>query len=43
MLCKEWSDLAHTKLMKLVETQNSLLDLISNGFEKPIQKTKSLI
>jgi hypothetical protein len=43
MLCKEWSELAHTKLMKLVETQNSLLDLISNGFEKPIQKTKSLI
>jgi hypothetical protein len=43
MLCKEWSDLAHIKLMKLVETQNSLLDLISNGFKKPIQKTKSLI
>jgi hypothetical protein len=42
-LCKEWSDLAHIKLMKLVETQNSLLDLISNGFKKPIQKTKSLI
>ena len=42
-LCKEWSDLAHTKLMVLVETQNSLLDLISNEFEKPIQKTKSLI
>jgi hypothetical protein len=27
-LCKEWSDLAHTKLMYKIENENSLLDLI---------------
>jgi len=30
-LCKEWSDLVHTKLMYKIENENSLLDLIING------------
>jgi hypothetical protein len=43
VLCKEWSDLAHHKLMKLVETDNSLFDLVLSDFKKPVQPTKSLI
>jgi hypothetical protein len=43
VLCKEWSDLAHTKLMTSIETQNSLLDLVLKDFKKPIQINKSLI
>jgi hypothetical protein len=43
LLCKEWSDLAHTKLMTSVETKNSLLDLILNDFQKDIKPNKSLI
>jgi hypothetical protein len=30
-LCKEWSDLVHSKLMYKMENENSLLDLIING------------
>jgi len=30
-LCKDWSDLVHTKLMYKIENENSLLDLIING------------
>jgi hypothetical protein len=30
-LCKEWSDLVHTKLMYKIENENSLLDLIIDG------------
>ena len=30
-LCKEWSDLVHSKLMYKIENENSLLDLIING------------
>jgi hypothetical protein len=43
VLSKEWSDLAHHKLMKLVETDNSLFDLVLSDFKKPVQPTKSLI
>jgi hypothetical protein len=43
IMCKEWSDLAHTKLMTLIETKNSLLDLISNDFKKPNFIPKYLI
>jgi hypothetical protein len=41
--CKEWSDLAHNKLMTLVENDNSLLNLILIDFKKSIQPIKSLI
>ena len=30
-LCKEWSDLVHSKLIYKIENQNSLLDLIIDG------------
>ena len=30
-LCKDWSDLVHSKLMYKIENENSLLDLIING------------
>jgi hypothetical protein len=43
LLCKEWSNLAHNKLMTLVENDNSLLNLILTDFKKSIQPIKSLI
>jgi hypothetical protein len=43
LLCKEWSDMAHNKLMTLVENDNSLLNLILTDFKKSIQPIKSLI
>ncbi len=30
-LCKEWSDLAHSKLIHKIENENSLLDIIIDG------------
>ena len=30
-LCKEWSDLVHSKIVYKIENENSLLDLILNG------------
>jgi hypothetical protein len=42
-LCKEWSDLAHSKLITLVENDNSLLNLILKDFKKSIQPIKSLL
>jgi hypothetical protein len=42
-LCKEWSDLAHSKLIKLVENDNSLLNLILKDFKKSLQPIKSLL
>lgn len=42
-LCKEWTDLAHNKLMQKMNSENSLLELIFNNFEtsnnNKIQKT----
>lgn len=42
-LCKEWTDLAHNKLMQKMNSENSLLDLVFNNFEVPknnkIEKT----
>lgn len=43
ILCKEWSDLAHNKLMYLIESDNSLLNLILDDFQKPHITPKSLI
>ncbi len=43
LLCKEWSDLAHNKLMASVETKNSLIDLILKDFQKDIKHINSLI
>jgi hypothetical protein len=43
LLCKEWSDLAHNRLMTSVETKNSLLDLILKNFQKDIKPISSLI
>jgi hypothetical protein len=43
ILCKEWSDLAHNKLMYLIENDNSLLNLILDNFQKPNLTSKSLI
>jgi hypothetical protein len=43
ILCKEWSDLAHNRLMELVETKNSLLDLILKDFQKPNLTSKSIL
>lgn len=43
ILCKEWSDLAHSKLVELVETKNSLFDLIIKDFQKPNLSSKSII
>jgi hypothetical protein len=43
LLCKEWSDSAHSKLMRLVENDNSLFNLILTDFKKSIQPIKSLI
>jgi hypothetical protein len=42
-LCKEWSDLVHTKLMYLIENENSLLDLILSDFKKTIPEKQSLL
>jgi hypothetical protein len=42
-LCKEWSDLAHSKLITLVENDNSLLNLILKDFKKSLQPIKSLL
>lgn len=33
-LCKSWTDLAHTKFMEKIESENSLFDLILDDFEK---------
>jgi hypothetical protein len=43
ILCKEWSDLAHNKLMYLIESDNSLFNLILDNFQKPNITSKSLI
>ena len=43
LLCKEWSDLAHNKLITLIENDNSLLNLILNNFQKPNLFFKSII
>jgi hypothetical protein len=43
LLCKEWSDLAHNKLMHLIESDNSLLNLILDNFQKPNLTPKSII
>jgi hypothetical protein len=42
-LCKEWSDLVHIKLMDKLNNENSLLDLIIEGFDKKIISKQSLI
>jgi hypothetical protein len=43
-LCKEWSNLVHSKLMYNMENQNSLLDLIIDGdLKKEFVIKKSLI
>lgn len=42
-LCKEWSDLVHTKLMYLIENENSLLDLILSDFKKNIIEKQPLL
>jgi len=43
-LCKEWSDLVHTKLMYKIENENSLLDLIiDDGLKTEFVVKKSLI
>ena len=43
-LCKEWSDLVHTKLMYKIENENSLLDLIiDEGLKTEFVIKKSLI
>jgi hypothetical protein len=43
-LCKEWSDLVHSKLMYKMENENSLLDLIIEGrLKKEFVVKKSLI
>ena len=43
ILCKEWSDLAHNKLIHLIESDNSLLNLILDNFQKPNHTPKSII
>jgi hypothetical protein len=43
VLCKEWSDLAHNKLMSLIESDNSLLNLLLENFKKPTAPIKSII
>lgn len=43
MLCKEWSDLVHTKLMYKLNTENSLLDLLIKGIDSKIVPKQSLI
>jgi hypothetical protein len=43
ILCKEWSDLAHSKLITLIENDNSLLNLILHNFQKPNLSSKSII
>jgi hypothetical protein len=43
-LCKEWSDLVHSKLMYKIENENSLLDLIiDGGLKKEFIIKKSII
>jgi hypothetical protein len=43
-LCKDWSDLVHTKLMYKIENENSLLDLIiEGGLKKEFVVKKTLI
>lgn len=43
ILCKEWSDLVHTKLMYKLNTENSLLDLLIKGIDSKIVPKQSLI
>lgn len=43
IICKEWSDLVHIKLMNTITTDNSLLDLIIKGIDEPPIIKKSLI
>ena len=44
ILCKKWSDLVHSKMMRNISNDNSLLDLIINGtFKKEIIIKKSLL
>ncbi len=35
VLCKDWTELAHNKLMEKMDSENSLLDMIFNNFELP--------
>jgi hypothetical protein len=43
-LCKDWSDLAHTKLLYKIQNENSLLDLIIDGkLKKEFTIKKSLL
>jgi hypothetical protein len=42
-LCKNWSDLAHLKLIKMIENDNSLLDIVIKGFKKEITEKQPLI
>jgi len=43
VLCKEWSDLVHSKIMNSVNNDNSLLDLIIKGFNTSTTTKQSLI
>ena len=44
IICKEWSDLVHSKMMNSISNDNSLLDLIISGkLEKEIIIKKSLL
>ena len=44
VLCKEWSDLVHSKIMNSVTNDNSLLDLLINGgLKKEFIVNKSLL
>jgi hypothetical protein len=43
ILCKEWSDLVHAKIMNSITNDNSLLDLLIKGIDTPSIVKKSLI
>lgn len=43
ILCKQWSDLVHTKLINAISNDNSLLDLLIKGIDNPNTTKQSLI
>ena len=42
-LCKEWTILAHTKLIEIINNDNSLLDLVLNDFKSEVNLQKKLL
>ena len=40
-LCKEWVEVVHDLMMKKINTENSLLDIIFDDFKNNINKTIS--